>query len=235
MRSLIKMLMMFLLLGWISTASSGPLIVIQSDVDTLEPGDVIDGAATLELPVNTKVTLVTPEGVVMALKGPYKGRPDESQTQDEKLLEILRKILKPEGGTSLGLAVFRSVPGKKRTPWAATVTRSGTYCVRTDEQTTVRRSKSGQKTTIALELVSTGKKVSRSWPAGESTLVWPAELPLVDGENYFAHLEHAIGETEITLRLIPTTLATDAHRAAWMGENGCLRQAQQVLRGLARL
>ena len=81
---------------------------------------------------------------------------------------------------------------------------------------------------------SLGQKVSRSWPAGESTLVWPVELALVDGENYFSQLEHAIGATEMTLRLIPTSLDTDAHRAAWMAENGCLKQAHQVLRGLSQ-
>lgn len=125
MRPLRTLLLMVLALGWISAAWAAPLIVIQSDVDSLEAGDVIDGASPLKLPANAKVTLVTPKGVVIELNGPYEGRPDQSQAQDESLLERLRKILKPEDGTSLGLAVFRSGPGKKRSPWAANITRSG--------------------------------------------------------------------------------------------------------------
>ena len=229
---LTKLPLILLSAFWFLSALAAPLIVIESDVDSLEPGDVIDGATVLYIPVNSKLILVTPQGGVIKLLGPYEGQPDSSQTTDESLFERLRKILRPEGGTSLGLAVFRSVPGKVSAPWAANVTRSGNYCVRTDQHASLRRTKSAQKTTLTIERISTGEKVSRAWAAGEATLPWPTEIPLKDGEGYYAQLGHAIGATELTLHLIPTRLKTDPHRAAWMAENGCMGQARQVLQSM---
>lgn len=232
MQQLLRLSVVILSFVWPASAPAAPLIVIESDVEALQPGDVIDGTATLNLPAESALLLVTPKGEAIKLIGPYKGQPDSSPSRDENLFEKLRGILRPEGETSFGMAVFRSVPGKTPSPWAANVTRSGDYCVRIDIPPTLRRAKSGPKTTLTLELISTGEKVTQDWPASAATLVWPTELLLKDGESYFTQMGHAISATELTLHLIPAALKTDAHRAAWMGEQGCSRQARQVLRAL---
>ncbi len=214
-------------------AYAGQLVVIASSADALALGDIVDGATLIEVPVGAAVTLVAPDGRTVSLEGPYQGAPDKSaNSKDLSLLDSLSQLLTGDSGEKL--AVFRSARGKGPDPWAANVTRSGTYCLRTDRPATLWRARARAETTLTLELTGSGRKVSVRWPAGEPTLPWPSALPLIDGANYFAHLKDAIGSTEITPALIPAGLSTDAHRAAWMGQNGCARQARKVLKALAQ-
>ena len=39
-------------------------------------------------------------------------------------------------------------------------------------------------------------------------------------------------ETTLIVHLVPAGLPTDAHRAAWMAEIGCMGQARALLAGL---
>lgn len=214
-------------------AHAGQLVVISSSADAIVPGDIVDGAALMEIPAEATVTLVAPDGRVVSLKGPYQAAPDKSANpKDVSLLDSLARLFAGKSGEQL--AVFRSAPTKGPDPWAANVTRSGTYCLRTDRPATLWRTRARLETRLTLELTGSGQKVSVRWPAGESTLPWPSALPLIDGANYFAHLKNAIGSTEITPTLVPSGLPGDVHRAAWMGRNGCARQARKVLEALAR-
>ncbi len=41
-----------------------------------------------------------------------------------------------------------------------------------------------------------------------------------------------ITETTLVVHRVPGGLPSDAHRAAWMAENGCIGQARALLAGL---
>lgn len=224
-----------LLLGISFTGAAADLIVIGSTGADLKPGQVLDGSALVTLPAGATVTLISSKGETIKLRGPYEGRPaSATEGQDGQLLQALQTVFKNDSGATTMLAAFRGVPGRKPDLWSANVDRNGSYCVRVDGPPALKRKSGKRRTTLMLELGATGEQAQVDWPAGQSTLGWPAGLPLIDGGDYLAHLDVAIEPKKLRVALIPNGLATDAHRAAWMAENGCSRQARRVLTELAR-
>ncbi len=67
------------------------------------------------------------------------------------------------------------------------------------------------------------------WPNGNATLNWPAKIPVDDGADYLMRIKGRLIAHRLTLRVVPSTLMTDPHRAVWMLANGCEYQAQCLL------
>lgn len=66
-------------------------------------------------------------------------------------------------------------------------------------------------------------------PAGAQTLPWPSKTTLGEGDKYLARMKGRRVSSKLVLHLVPEGLPTDAHRAAWMADKGCLRQARRLL------
>ena len=64
-------------------------------------------------------------------------------------------------------------------------------------------------------------------------MTWPKELTLSDGATYVARFWSEDNGEQLVTVLMPN-LGTDAHRAAWMAEHGCTRQALKVLDAIAK-
>jgi hypothetical protein len=71
--------------------------------------------------------------------------------------------------------------------------------------------------------------VSVDWPAGTNSLVWPKAVPLENGGQYLARLSSRISGTKLIVYVVPSTLPTDAHLAAWMADIGCNEQALALI------
>jgi hypothetical protein len=72
-----------------------------------------------------------------------------------------------------------------------------------------------------------------AWAEGSDTAPWPAALPVVSGEKYLVRMPNRSLPNVVQLREVPADLASDAYRAVWMSENGCVEQARRLL-GAAR-
>jgi len=67
------------------------------------------------------------------------------------------------------------------------------------------------------------------WPADAHVLGWPKEVGLADGARYLLRLKGSRATRKFTLHLVPGDLPTDAHKAAWMADHGCERQARRLI------
>jgi hypothetical protein len=233
MRNLSRMMMLGLLTS-IAPVSAGPMLVIASNVPAYEFGAVIDGARAIRLDEGF-LTLIAANGERVQLEGPVEGLVDPAPAQaDPTLIEVLSHLIQSEleAERSAPATLFAAVPRVRPDSWSADATRSGVYCVPT-EAPTLWRSHAKRAATLQLKRQNTESGTSTPWPAGKSTIAWPQSLVLADGATYELRLSGAVGRTELTMRLIPEGLATDAHRIAWMAKHGCRTQALLVLDSLA--
>ncbi|MFQ5756022.1 MAG: hypothetical protein ACE5H7_07985 [Acidiferrobacterales bacterium] len=228
--------MVFSLSFW-ATTNAAQLVVIASNAPALKAGAIVDGAASITLSPGVTVTLISPEGKTIKLKGPYKGTPEPLPSgKTNNLLSSLSRIVTGPPENDPSLAVFRAAPGAARPGvWAINVGRSGVYCVRPDEPVTLWRAHAGKKVVLTVKQVGGQQRETRTeWSQGKRTMIWPAELPLADGVTYLARPIGGYRWANLTILLVPTELPTQAHRAAWMAENGCARQARILVGAIAR-
>ncbi len=125
--------------------------------------------------------------------------------------------------------------------WAVNLVRSVHACVRAGATPVLRREKSRMARILTVKALPDGAQTSVAWPAGSDRIGWPKGLALKDRERYLARIastKRLAGmsgrtvETTLIVHLVPGGLPTDAHRAAWMAEIGCMGQARALLAGL---
>ena len=237
MRAAHIVLLMTLLAAVARSAQAAELVVIASEDPSMPAGTVIDGARTVTVAADATVVLVSADGRVTELAGPYSGAPDASPASgDGRLVESLSRLITDQADAPNKLAVFRG--GMAMTPigrpdvWGIDIARAGAYCVRSDRPAMLWWA--GARAGAVVELTPTGDDAGRTrirWPGSKKYAPWPDALPLGDGMTYIARFRSSDDGRTIRTLLMPE-LATDAHRAAWMAEKGCTRQALAVVDAL---
>ncbi len=127
--------------------------------------------------------------------------------------------------------MFRAAPGAARPDvWSINVGRSGVYCVRTDTPVNPWRANASKKTVLTLKHGGGEQRgISREWPQGKQKLLWPTDLPLTDRSTYLARVKGGYKWARLQIVLLPKELPTDAHRAVWLVEHDCARQARRLV------
>ncbi len=239
MRVIQVLLVLVILGGWAASSQAVDLVVISSSDPSIEAGVVIDGSRPISIAANAAVVLVSSGGRTIKLSGPYNGAPDTSaSSSDSRLVDSLSRLITKEAGSPTTLAVFRGgfkqAPADRPDIWGIDIARAGKYCVRRDRPVMLwwAAARSGAVVTFS----STGdssRNARISWPRGKRHLAWPKELTLSDRATYVARFwSNDNGEQLVTV-LMPD-LGTNAHRAAWMAEHGCTRQALKVLDAMGK-
>lgn len=218
---------------------AGELVVIASGEPSLRVGSVIDGGDPIAVAAGASVVLVSEDGRTISLTGPFTGAPDPSPpTADGGLVDSLSRLIADEAGSPETLAVFRSGLGK--TPigrpdvWGIRIAEAGRYCVRPDRPPMLWWP--AARTGAVVKLSEAGEQatgVRIRWPASKKYAPWPDALAISDSATYVVRFRASDPGTEIETVLMPA-LETDAHRAAWMAEHGCPRQALAVLDAMGK-
>ncbi len=239
MRVVQVLLVLVVLGGWAESSQAADLVVIVSSDPSIEAGAIVDGSRPISVAANASVILVSSSGKTIKLSGPYNGAPDTSSTSsDSQLVESLSRLITKNARSPTTLAVFRG--GFKRAPadrpdiWGIDIARAGRYCLRSDRPVMLwwAAARSGAVVTFSRSGDSSRSARIR-WPGGKRHLAWPKELTLSDGATYVARFwSEDDGEQLVTI-LMPD-LGTDAHRAAWMAEHDCTRQALRVLDAMGK-
>ncbi len=237
----------FLAFLWVAMAQgafAGQLIVIDSTTPELVPGQVVDGSKVLGVAAGARVTLIAEDGRVTTLKGPFSGRPGAGSgvPGGSGLIGSLSRLVAGRSADSGSLAAMRGSGGADPADaWAVNLVRSVNVCVRPGATPVLRRKKSGVAKVLTIKAVPDGAEKSVEWPAGSDRIGWPGGLALKDGGRYLARISSRKSlagmsgrstETTLVVHLVPGGLPNDAHRAAWMAENGCIGQARALLAGL---
>ncbi len=237
----------FLAVLWVAMAQgacAGQLIVIGSTVPELVPGQVVDGSKVLGVAAGARVTLIAEDGQVTTLKGPFSGRPGAGPgvPGGSGLMGSLSRLVGGRSAASGALGVMRgSRVANPADAWAVNLVRSVNVCVRAGATPVLRRKKSRMARILTVKALPDGAEKSVEWPAGRDRIGWPEGLAITDGGRYLvrvsskkslAGMSGKTTKTTLVAHLVPGGLPSDAHRAAWMADIGCIGQARALLAGL---
>jgi hypothetical protein len=219
------------LAGAASPALAADIMVVASNAPSVPAGQTVDSAAALDLGAGQRVTFIAGGGKSLTRNGPYKGVAWEgAPPADKAFLQSLGKLASGQGktGTTLG-AVRGGAAGEPSDPWALDVNRAGDYCVAGGSPVVLWRTSPDRAAMLSLSGMKEEGKTSIEWPAGAATVPWPQDVKLEDGGVYLARMDASPTAKRLVVRMVPGNLASDAHRAVWMGDAGCTSQARALL------
>ncbi len=215
---------------------AGSLVVIESNAPGIAPGQVLDGAQSLDVPEGAEVTCIGQDGNAILLTGPYSGVPAPGGgAANASFLDSLAALVAPEGEGSVALGATREVPGAAGvpgSPWLIDVSKSGDRCAPTATSPVLWRPEAGEEIELYLKRFGDDTEAELNWAGEVAELDWPDGIALVDGGVYLVRLGRKASMKKLVLHLVPADLATDAHRAVWMAGQRCTRQARQLLFGV---
>ncbi|MCB2100349.1 MAG: hypothetical protein KDE22_05730 [Rhodobacterales bacterium] len=222
-------------------AALAQFVVIESAAPGIAPGLVVEPGQSLTVPAGASVTLIGQDGTPVTLTGPYQGAPEapKGAAGGSKLIATLSHLVGSAGSDATALGAMRAAiqTGNPPSPWAIDVDRSGAQCAMAGSAPKLWMSKAPAKA-VTLKIKATGGMGSGggsanvSWAPGATTAAWPDRLALDDGADYLLRVSGGMNAAKVTIRLVPDGLPSDAHKAAWMADQGCESQARALLASL---
>ena len=211
----------------ITAPALAQLVVIKSNSAEFKPGQIITD--NLNLSANTGLTLISENGKIITINGPYQGSINtEPVTGDNSLISNLSALLL-DTEDKARLAVFRKF--KNHDTWTIRVDRDGHYCIHKDSQASLLRQRPYTETAMTIE----GENNARAtvyWQKTKPRTPWPAIYPTGKSAGFSMLFEDESMPVSVTLIAIPPELPSDPHRVVWMAQNGCEKQAQMLLDSL---
>jgi hypothetical protein len=87
--------------------------------------------------------------------------------------------------------------------WEHNVDGYGSICVRPGRGPVLWRETHDRAARLTIDSATDTMKKVIDWPAGQRTLEWPADLPLVDGARYSIDLPDGVRPDQTTIRVLP--------------------------------
>jgi hypothetical protein len=225
--------LVIVLLGPCSSLAADLFVVDARGVD-LPAGQKLDGAASMTLAVGQRVTLVSSDGRIIKLKGPFNAAPlPDGSNAAGGAAEALQGLLLASRDDTRSAGIIRSGEQAVQTPtpWLVEIEHSGDRCLVAGEKTVLwRHDPSPQAGIVEIAPADRSWSAKAAWPQGSGTLTLPDNLVLRDGQAYTISQDG--GPVSVTVHLIPAAVGSDAARAAWMVEVGCAGQAKAMLASL---
>ncbi|MEO8301009.1 MAG: hypothetical protein ABI608_04400 [Rhizomicrobium sp.] len=222
--------MSLVLLGGASAAAwAADLVVLESRGASLRPGQIVDSTKPLTLKQGQHITLISPTGVTLKLDGPYDKAPGGDQARGTPVANTLallvtqRQARVGEVGTTRGVA-----PNSLPDPWLLDASRAGTVCLREGSPAVLWRPEAKQEAMLAVAPADHSWKTEAHWPAGSDRITVPAPAVIRGGATYLVSLNGA--QSAMKVESVPTNLANDSVRAAWLAGKDCEAQARALLR-----
>jgi len=218
-----------LVLSAVTVAAAGDVVVVRSTAPGLKPGQILAASKPVELAHGTTVTVIAEDGRAISLSGPFSGVPvgeKASAPGGSGLIRSLSRLITGKTPETHELGMMRGEKGTvSADAWTIDVIRSGAHCVLAGAEAVLWRPNGVTAETVTIRKLPWGEKVSLDWPAATNIIGWPKALPLEDSAEYLIRLSSRISGAKLVVYFVPANLPTDAHRAAWMGDHGCVAQA----------
>ncbi len=214
-------------------AQAETIVVAATGAGDLVPGSHIEEGQSLSLPDGARLTLLTQDGEMKVIMGPYEGAPISGapkvseKDKDADWSAVLALIGDPDARSDI-LGASRATDGALLAPpsiWHVSIDSSGPRCIG-PEQVSLWRRRSGQEKTVSVRS-SAGRLTDLSWPKNAQELQLPGEFAIngklvvsIDGDL-----------RDLTLTVAPKPLLASSPGAvfSWLMENKCQRQALTLI------
>lgn len=213
------------------SALAADSVVVASNAPGITPGQNVKADEPLQIPKSASVTLVFESGKTLTVKGPHSG-PMGAVGEgggDGRLLTALTDLLLGSGRETEATGAMRqdAIPASPPDPWVIDIGRAGDHCVPAGGP--VKLWRAAKTRNLLLKNLADKSKSVTDWPAETNTLEWPSQVTLDGGTEYLARVKGSRNPTRFVVHLVPADLPSDAHRAVWMADKGCVEQAKRLL------
>lgn len=137
----------------------------------------------------------------------------------ETLAKLIKEFVKVSGPRA---------SSQKIDLWAIDVTADNAFCFKPAQELFLQRVEARHSETVIFTTTDQEEKsVTYLWPAGQTRLSWPKELPVTDKVAYFVEIKGQ-ATRELTFYQVPGDKIGD-ELAGWMVDQGCIRQKRNFL------
>ncbi|MBE9562126.1 MAG: hypothetical protein IMF12_04600 [Proteobacteria bacterium] len=212
-----------------NVAHAADMVIVHSNVPQYVEGQLLDSQTSIFdlLVPASEITVVFSNGGVKTINGPYRGTITDTNKPD--LLITLSKLL------TENKSIIRGSSKYPKNLWLVDVNTSKRFfCVAPASRVVLWRPKSQSASTLTIKHKASNKKAVVKWPAKQTTLRWPSNLPIVYGDSYTLELKNRNGSffKILVLYQLPDSLPTTSHKVVWMVGRGCISQANKLLSSL---
>jgi hypothetical protein len=228
-------------------AIAAELVVVESSSDQYTLSQVLSDDVVVELEAGTQITLISEDGLIVTLSGPFEGSLAETEGQDgPDALDALGRLLteteveaRDIGGVRFGDEVYGDPAGgqiedRRSDPWVLHTRLSGPHCLPKDADAAYFwRDGPGSGDRLHLSRVTTSESVVVDWGGGEDRVAWPDHFERTPGAVYLVRTDGELRSAAFLIHEVPAAVVdSDIASVAWLAAQGCISQARLVLAGL---
>lgn len=221
-----------------ANVKAGELAVIESNVEALPAGKIVNTSDVLSLDGGAVVKLIAETGEIIDLEGPYSGLPASNVVPGKSALIGQIAALFGDDADESAVGATRSLGpdtgSEPPDPWWLDLNTEGAQCVAPQGTVTLWRARTspGERLTLwrTRDGIESGKTLT--WTIGDATLSWPSDVVIADSEVFQIYTVTNDRTRRWTMHRIPASVSTGIERAAWMSEKGCKRQARALVLSL---
>ena len=238
-----KVLSHFLICGFVcgvllqtSLAAAMDCIVVNSTVEHLSINTRLSPQTEIDIPDEEQVKIVCEDATSKVIRGPYHGPVDIPVSEPPKKLQamdvvfkVLSLLTRSDETSTTGASRSALVP-EAVGPWTISLQKARQkFCFTPDRIPTLWRSDSTWPTTLLIENLRNGDRVSASMAQDDATLAWPKSLSI--GDRAVFRISENAGLTNIAVRfaLLQGTFSSEIEIALAMAERGCTRQSRLLI------
>lgn len=211
-----------------TAAASADILVVRSSgpsAKNFPPGKSLPETGRITLQANDKLVVLDGRGT-RELKGPGTFTPS-GPAQAASRTAALSGIGTPQRRARIG--AVRSVgvnQPKNPNIWRIDIAKSSNVCLADPANVVLWRGDASRPVTLTVS----GKGASKAvpWPAGESLLAWPDDLPISDGADYRLSWG-APGQTSLKFKPLPSKPVGLEEMASSLIRNDCQAQLDLLI------
>jgi hypothetical protein len=211
----------------VGAARATDLVVVEARGVGLKSGDIVDSTKALDLDEGQRVTLVTPDGKTVKLRGPFHQSPIGGDATGNSVTVALSGLLVQKDVRTADVGVVRAgTVVHLPEPWVVDVSHAGNRCFREGEPVVFWRDTQTATRELSVTPLDRAWRETAAWTKGSDRLPAPKDLPLPGRVTYLVDIGD--GPVAVTLIKIPASMNNDRMRAAWMFEKACNLQAETL-------
>jgi hypothetical protein len=212
----------------LTAANAAQYVVAEARGVGIAVGSVIDPTKPLVLKQGQHLTLISDSGQTIKIDGPYQKAP--AAEQGVQLAAALGGLVTERNARTSEIGTTRNAGPRAPlpAPWVIDATSSGNTCLMQNQLPVLWRPAAKGQADVVIMPTDRSWKAQTNWPSGIDTLKLTSDLGVHGDASYFIALNGS--ESAISISTVPSVLATNSMRAAWMIQKGCDRQAEALLR-----
>lgn len=214
-----------------ATASSAAVLVVRSSgpsARNFPPGKSLDDNGKIALKANDMIVVLDARGT-RTLKGPGTFTPGGPAKAAGTMSSLSAATGAGRGRARVGAVRSVGMATPKPTIWQVDVSKSADICLSRSATLTLWRPDPSKAMVMTVTGGSPAISRQLEWRSGQSTLIWPSDMPIADGKDYRLSWDGARVPTRIRFKTLASQPVALEETASILIRNGCTAQLDHLI------